>query len=167
MMTNIESKISSEMNKLFSKIISGGQTGVDRAALDVALELGIPCGGWCPQGRKAEEGPIDPKYPLQETLSPNYPLRTEKNLREADGTLILTKGPVSGGTAYTVQVAVQYNKPYLVIDLDNKTDPHLVREWGEKNKVEILNVAGPRESKAPGIYDRAVELLRKILNEDF
>ncbi len=72
---------SARMDKIFSKIISGGQTGVDRAALDVALELGIPCGCWCPKGRKAEDGPIDPRYPLKETRSPNYPLRTEKNIR--------------------------------------------------------------------------------------
>ncbi len=148
---------------MFSKIISGGQTGVDRAALDVALELGIPCGGWCPKGRKAEDGPIDPKYPLQETLSPNYQHRTEKNLREADGTLILTKGPVSGGTSFTVQLAVEYKKPHLIIDFDDKIDPQMVRAWGEKNKIEILNVAGPRESKVPEIHDRAVEFLKKVL----
>jgi hypothetical protein len=165
MMTNIESKISSEMDKIFSKIISGGQTGVDRAALDVALELGIPCGGWCPQGRKAEDGPISLKYPLQETTSPNYPHRTEKNLREADGTLILTKGPVSGGTALTLQLVVEYKKPHLIIDLYDKIDPLAVREWGEKNQIEILNVAGPRESKVPGIYDRTVDFLKKVLNK--
>jgi hypothetical protein len=148
---------------MFSKIISGGQTGVERAALDVALELGIPSGGWYPQGRKAEDGPIDPKYPLKETLSPNYPHRTEKNLREADGTLILTKGSVSGGTSFTVQLAVEYKKPHLIIDFDDKIDPLMVREWGEKNKIEILNVAGPRESKVPGIHDRAVDFLLKVL----
>jgi hypothetical protein len=153
------------MDKIFSKIISGGQTGVDRAALDVALELGIPCGGWCPQGRKAEDGPIDPKYPLKETLSPNYPHRTEKNLREADGTLILTKGPVSGGTSFTVQLAVEYKKPHLIIDFDDKIDPLMVRAWGEKNQIKILNVAGPRESKVQGIHDRAVDFLKKVLKE--
>jgi hypothetical protein len=153
------------MEKIFSKIISGGQTGVDRAALDVALELGIPCGGWCPKGRKAEDGPIDPKYPLQETTSPNYPLRIEKNLREADGTLILTKGPVSGGTSFTVQLAVELKKPHLIIDFDHKTDPLMVREWGEKNKIEILNVAGPRESKVPGIHDRAVQFIKSLFGE--
>ena len=153
------------MNKIFSKIISGGQTGVAKAALDVALELGIPSGGWCPKGRKAEDGPIDPKYPLRETNSPNCALRTEKNVREADGTLILTKGPVSGGTALTVQLAVQFKKPHLIIHLYDKIDPFVVREWGEKNKIEILNVAGPRESKVPGIHDQAVEFLSKVLKE--
>lgn len=151
------------MDKIFSKIISGGQTGVERAALDVALELGIPSGGWCPEGRKAEDGPIDPKYPLKETLSPNYQHRTEKNLREADGTLILAKGPVSGRTSFTVQLAVEYKKPHLIIDFDEKIDPLMVREWGEKNKIEILNVAGPRESKVPGIHVRTAQFLRELL----
>jgi hypothetical protein len=150
---------------MFSKIISGGQTGVDRAALDVALELGIPSGGWCPQGRKAEDGTIPYKYFLKETLSPNYPLRTEKNIREADGTLILTRGPVSGGTSFTVQLAIEYKKPHLIIDFDDKTDPLMVREWGEKNKIEILNVAEPRESKVQGIHGRAVDFLKKVLKE--
>lgn len=153
------------MDKIFSKIISGGQTGVDRAALDVALELGIPCGGWCPKGRKAEDGPINTKYPLQETSSPNYPHRTEKNVREAEGTLILTKGPVSGDTSLTVQLAIEYNKPHLLIDLDAKIDPPTVRDWGEKNKIKTLNVAGPRESKVPGIYDRAVQFIKSLLSE--
>jgi len=150
---------------MFSKIISGGQTEVDRAALDVALELGIPCGGWCPNGRKAEDGPIDPKYPLKETSSPNYPHRTEKNLREADGTLILTKGPVSGGTALTVQLANEYKKPHLIIDLYDKIDLLMVREWGEKNKIKTLNVAGPRESKVPGIYNQAVQFIKSLFSE--
>jgi hypothetical protein len=154
------------MDKIFSKIISGGQTGVDRAALDVALELGIPSGGWCPKGRKAEDGPIALKYPLKETNSPNYALRTEKNVREADGTLILTKGPVHGGTALTVQFAIDYKKPHLVIDLDDKIEPLMVREWGEKIKIKILNLAGPRESEVPGIHDRAVQVIKSILNEN-
>ena len=145
------------------KVISGGQTGVDRAALDVALELGIPCGGRCPKGRKAEDGPIDPKYPLKETSSPNYALRTEKNIREADGTLILTKGPANGGTALTIELAIELEKPHLIIDLYKKGNPIKVKEWGEKNRIEILNVAGPRESKVSGIHDRAVDFLKKVL----
>ncbi len=89
--------------------------------------------------------------------------RTEKKVREADGTLILTKGPVKEGTALTVQLAIEYEKPYLIIDLDNKIDPLMIREWGEKNEIEILNVAGPRESRVPGIYDQAVDFLKKVL----
>src|SRR4030042_3461464 len=94
------------------RIISGGQTGVDRAALDVAFELDIPCGGWCPKGRKAEEGPIDTRYPLQETVSVRYPIRTERNVRESDGTLILTWGKPSGGTALTIKFAQKNKKPF-------------------------------------------------------
>ena len=153
------------MDQIFSKIISGGQTGVDRAALDVALELGILCGGWCPKGRKAEDGPIDPRYPLKETRSPNYPLRTEKNLREADGTLILTKGPVEGGPSLTVWLAIECKKPHLIIDLYNKIDPSIVWEWGEKNNIKILNVTGPKESEVQGIYVQAVDFLKLIFSK--
>src|SRR6516225_6913367 len=100
-----------------AKIISGGQTGVDRAALDVALELGIPCGGWCPKGRRAEDGPIPQRYPLQETGSKEYPVRTAKNVRQADGTLILTRGPSDRGTALSVRLAGKHKKPCLCVDL--------------------------------------------------
>ena len=115
------------------------------------------------EGKKAEDGPIDLRYPLKEKGSPNYQLRTEKNLREADGTLVLTKGPVNGGTALTVQLAIGYEKPHLIIDLYNKIDPLIVREGGEKNNIKILNVAGPRESEVPGVHDQAVEFLKKVL----
>ncbi|MBA4395222.1 MAG: molybdenum cofactor carrier [Desulfobacca sp.] len=145
------------------KIISGGQTGVDRAALDVALELGIPCGGWCPKGRKAEDGPIDPKYPLKETNSPKYPIRTEKNIKESDGTLILTEGPIKGGTALTERLAIRNKKPYLIITIYERTDPLTVRVWIEKNNLKIVNVAGPRESEVPGIHDRTIKFLQKLI----
>ena len=146
------------------KIISGGQTGVDRAALDFALEQGIGCGGYCPKGRKAEDGRIDPRYPLQETESTSYPVRTERNVKDSDGTLILTDGPATGGTAATIKFAQEYKKPYLVIDLGLGGDPEIVRKWQQTNKIRILNIAGPRESKSPGIHDRIVEFLRKMLH---
>jgi hypothetical protein len=152
-----------EDTSYIEKIISGGQTGVDRAALDVAMELGIPCGGWCPKGRKAEDGPIAARYPLQETGSQSYPVRTEKNVKDSDGTLILTHGPATGGTAATIKFAKKYGKPFLVIDLGLDGDPGIVRKWSQTNRVRILNVAGPRESETPGIHDRAVEFLRRIL----
>jgi hypothetical protein len=148
---------------IFSKIISGGQTGVDRAALDVALEFGIPCGGWCTKGRRAEDGPIDLKYPLKETKSAKYQFRTEANVMEADGTLILTSGIPTGGTAFTIEVALKHKKPYLVIDLNRKPNPSLVRDWGNMLKIGILNVAGPRESKIPGIYGMGKNFLESIL----
>jgi hypothetical protein len=136
---------------------------VDRAALDAALELGIPFGGWCPKGRKSEDGPIPERYPLQETPSADYRVRTEKNVLDSDGTLILTFGPVSGGTAYTVKLAKKHKKPYLIVDLSLPSDPKPALAWLLQNEIETLNVAGPRESKVPGIHDLAVEFLRSLL----
>ena len=146
------------------KIISGGQTGVDRAALDVAFELDIPCGGCCPKGRKAEDGPIDTRYPLQETVSARYPIRTERNVKESDGTLILTWGKPSGGTALTIKFAQKHKKPIWIIDLSMGGDSKAVKEWAKVNRIRILNVAGPPESSVPGIYDQAVKFLRSVLN---
>jgi hypothetical protein len=145
------------------KIVSGGQTGVDRAALDVAIELGIPCGGWCPKGRVAEDGVIDDRYPLQETDSPEYPVRTEMNVKDSDATLIITRGPATGGTARTLELAEKHKKPHLVVDLSIRKDPMIVKKWLEFNQVGVLNVAGPRDSKTPGIYELSIEFLRKVL----
>jgi hypothetical protein len=163
-----------------SQIVSGGQTGVDRAALEVALELGIPCGGWCPRGRLAEDGPIPSKYPLQETPSEVYAQRTEWNVRDSDGTLVLTRGRPSEGTAFTIEMAARLKKPYLVIDLGLVSSPLLgagqgegprldqdVRSvalsWITQHDIRILNVAGPRESKCPGIYKETMKFLRIAL----
>src|SRR6516162_1127534 len=104
------------MRKVISKVVSGGQTGVDRAALDIALELGIPCGGWCPKGRLAEDGTIPNHYPLKETPLPLYPQRTEWNVRNSDGTLVLTTGQTKGGTALTIAIARRQKKPRLIIN---------------------------------------------------
>ncbi len=131
------------------QIISGGQTGVDRAALDVARELGIPCGGWSPKGRRAENGAIPDWYPLREMPSSRYSPRTAKNVREATGTLILTWGQPTGGTALTVKLARKERKPFLLVDLARGGDPETVRVWLRKNEIKILNVAGPRESQVP------------------
>src|SRR5262249_54242221 len=139
---------------MFTRIISGGQTGVDRAALDVALELGINCGGWCPRGRRAGGGPIPETYPLGETPWDGYPQRTEWNVRDSDGTLILTQGESDRGTALTVQLAEQKKKPFLVIDLESNWDIAAVRAWGERHQIRTLNVAGPRASSAPGIDEK-------------
>ena len=147
---------------MFDKIVSGGQTGVDRAALDVALELGIPCGGWCPKRRRAEDGRIPQRYRLKETASTSYPVRTEMNVSDSDGTLILTWGPPTGGTATTLKLAKKFKKPYLVVNLSKNHDPLFVIEWTKTNKIKVLNVAGPRESKTPGIHDEAVEFLWKV-----
>ncbi len=145
------------------KIVSGGQTGVDRAALDVALELLIPCGGWCPKGRLAVDGIIPARYPLQETESSDYAERTRLNVLDSDGTLILNVGELSGGTAYTVEVAQQNDKPFLVIPLDESPESQEVIDWIGQNNIQILNVAGPREEKHQNIYNIATGFLGKVL----
>ncbi len=146
------------------KIISGGQTGVDRAALDFAMEIGLSCGGWCPKGRKAEDGPIDVRYPLKETESPKYSVRTEKNVRESDGTLVLTGcGPAGAGTTLTIRFAQRLKKPFLVLVLSEGSDFEAVKRWIEAQNIKVLNIAGPRESDEPGIYNRALKFLKKLL----
>jgi hypothetical protein len=145
------------------RIISGGQTGVDRAALDVAMELSIPCGGWCPRGRRAEDGVIPTRYPLQEAESPRYPVRTALNVRDSDGTLILTRGKPDRGTALTRDLARRYRKPYRVVDFERTPDAASIRRWIEEKKLRTLNVAGPRESSCPGIHEQAKAFLRQVL----
>ncbi len=147
------------------RIVSGGQTGVDRAALDVALELGIPCGGWVPRGRRAEDGVVPPIYPMRETRSRAYQTRTRENARDSDATLILTRGAPTGGTAYTVECAESLGRPYFIVDFDAETDCHAVRRWIESNGIGVLNVAGPRASTAPGIYEDARRFLLSLLSE--
>jgi hypothetical protein len=153
------------MEKLIEKIISGGQTGVDRAALDVAMELKIPCGGWCPKGRRAEDGPIPEHYPLEEASSKDYPVRTRLNVEDSDGTLVLAAGSPTGGTALTLKLARQLRKPFLLIDLARDANPSVLRLWLQKNHILILNVAGPREGESSGIYEQASAFLRKALTQ--
>jgi hypothetical protein len=146
-----------------TRVVSGGQTGVDRAALDVALALRIPCGGWCPRGRRAEDGVIPARYPLRETPTTRYPQRTEWNVRDSDATLILTRGRPRGGTALTLRLAGQLAHPWHVVDLAAPRDPTVATEWLQAHAVRALNVAGPRESEAPGIHAEAAEFLRIVL----
>ena len=146
------------------RVVSGGQSGVDRAALDVALELGVPCGGWCPRGRRAEDGPIPESYPLHETPSAAYPERTARNVRDSEGTLVITRGKPRGGTALTVSLARRAGRPVLVVDLERGADLERVRAFLSENAIRTLNVAGPRESEAPGIHDQAAALLRELLS---
>lgn len=150
-----------------AKIVSGGQTGVDRAALDVAMSLEVPCGGWCPRGRRAEDGPIPERYPLTETPSPEYVERTEWNVRDADATLVLTRGAPTRGTAFTVELARQYDKPCRIVDLGKQSvsEPAATRRWLGRTRARTLNVAGPRESAHPGIYHEAREFLLALLGE--
>jgi len=149
---------------MIEKIVSGGQTGVDRAALDVARMLGLPCGGWCPKGRKAEDGPIAHQYPLKETPSDDYAQRTAWNVRDSDGTLILTRGQPTEGTAFTIEVAERQDKPHLVLDLGKQPDRAAVQTWITTHRIRVLNIAGPREEKNPGIYAQASQFLRRLLS---
>ncbi len=146
------------------RLVSGGQTGVDRAALDAAISLGLPCGGWCPRGRRAEDGPLDPRYPLIETPSDDYAQRTAWNVRDSDATLVLTRGRPTGGTAFTIDVARELRRPVRVEDLDEGPDPRATRAWLLEGAVLHLNVAGPRESGRPGIYQAALSFLREVLS---
>lgn len=148
---------------MIKKIVSGGQTGVDRAALDIAIYRNIPHGGWCPLGRRAEDGIIDFAYQLVETQSQDYSQRTEYNVRDSDGTLILSQGRLTGGTAFTAQIAKAIGRPCLILDLAAYIDYEAVLTWLEQNNIQILNIAGPRESKHPGIYTRAKSALDRIL----
>lgn len=148
------------------KIISGGQTGVDRAALDAALALGLPCGGFVPKGRLAEDGLIDPKYPMVEIDTPDYIERTLKNVQAADATLIIAQGKLTGGTQMTVDFARDEDKPCLTIDLKKGSAPQWIqkiRKFFDDSRPVILNVAGPRESLRPGIYEQAFDLLMNVL----
>ena len=147
------------------RIISGGQTGVDRAALDIAIELGLEHGGWCPQGRRAEDGSIPSHYLLRETAEYDYSSRTRLNVKEADGTLLLYRGKLEGGSELTLHFAGEMHKPVLIVDLDNPVAAGTVKDWLHRHHIGTLNIAGPRESKHPGIYRQAAALLRRILSE--
>jgi hypothetical protein len=150
---------------LVRKIVSGGQTGVDRAALDVALALGIPCGGWCPRGRAAEDGLIPARYPLQETDSHDYAERTRRNVIDSDGTLILAIGELHGGTLLTAQLAEKNGKPCLIIDLASPPMPGKVHSWIREHEISVLNVAGPRETQHPGMHALASGFLDELLRQ--
>ena len=146
-----------------ARIVSGGQTGVDRAALDVALALGIPCGGWVPRGRRAEDGRVPERYPMREARRSSYGERTRLNVRDSDGTLILAVGEPTGGTALTAAFARQLGKPCLLIDMEATPDPSMISDWLGRHGIRVLNVAGPRESTCPGIHGQAKALLSALL----
>lgn len=132
------------------KIISGGQTGVDRGALDACLAQRFPCGGWCPKDRLAEDGKIDSKYPLTETKDRNYDTRTRKNVQNSDGTLIISPGKLTGGTLLTFQFAKEQHKPALVVYPVKFEISAIISEvvsWIQEIKIEVINVAGSRKSE--------------------
>jgi len=154
--------------RFFEKIISGGQTGVEQGALDAALEFSFPCGGWCPKGRKSENGRIPDKYPLKEYPSPDYSTIIEANVKNSDGTLIFTYGPLDNESTLTIEFVKKYGRPCRVIDL-KQTSPEdavkkvftgwIYQEW----LISDLNVRGPRESKYPGIQETVKKIMTKAI----
>jgi hypothetical protein len=140
---------------VIEKIVSGGQTGADRAALDAAIALGVPHGGWLPKGRIAEDGPLPDSYALQEMPSADYRDRTVQNVIDSDGTLIISRGALTGGSATTLTAAKDNKKPSLHIDLNVTPAFSALSEivdWLIANRIAVLNVAGPRASKDATIY---------------
>jgi len=154
---------------VIERIVSGGQTGADRAALDAAIELDIPHGGWIPKGRKTEDGGLPEKYLLKEMPTGSYAARTEQNVIDSDGTLIVSYGKLNGGSALTRQLAKKHNRPWMHVDLD-KTNSFKaamdVTSWVMENRVRVLNVAGPRASKDPGIYQATKKLIKAVFQLD-
>lgn len=151
---------------MLERILSGGQTGVDRGALDAALDARFPCGGWCPRGRRAEDGRIPDRYPLRETSSPRYIVRTGRNVERSDGTLVLAWGAPSGGTLAAVDTAGRLGKPCLVLDmswLDDDSAASRARAWIEAEGLAALDVAGPRASGQADAYDRARRVVGLVL----
>lgn len=151
-----------DLNLPVQQIISGGQTGVDRAALDVALAAEIPCGGWCPAGRRAEDGAVPARYPLRETGEYSYEIRTRRNIQDSDGTLIISTQPLTGGTALTRKLARELDKPLLIVEPTGLFLSELIEQWLKDHKIRVLNVAGPRESTSPGIARQTRDILHQL-----
>ena len=145
-------------------IISGGQTGVDRAALDAAIAASLPQGGACPAGRLAEDGVIDARYRLTETISANPASRTRMNVRESDATLIISPAAPDGGTRLTVRHAAKLGRPCLVVDPADDSAAEAILAWLRAADIRVLNIAGPRESKSPGVYGQALRLLTAVFS---
>ena len=152
---------------VLKKIITGGQAGVDRGALDAALESGFPCGGWCPEGRKAEDGKIPGQYPVQELKGAGYKERTLKNVMESDGTVIIYFDFPSGGTEATILFCIREKTPYLLIDgneMSSSRASERLIEFIEINHIAILNVAGPRASQNAAAYEYTKNTLNRFFN---
>jgi hypothetical protein len=149
------------------KIISGGQTGVDRAALDAALRNGIESGGWCPTGRLDEFGRIPDRYPVKELENGGSTERTLQNVKDSDGTVIIYPGKLSGGTEQTLHFCVEQRRPHELIDASNVSTEkaaQLIADFVCENNIDVLNVAGPRQSEWPEGYGYAAQVLDIFLN---
>jgi hypothetical protein len=149
-----------------ARVVSGGQTGADRGGLDGARALGLPTGGFCPRGRRAEDGRIPEVYPLVELSSREYPARTRANIEGSDATVVFSFGPPDRGSALTLRLARAAGKPWLAIDLagvDDAAAARRLRAWLDEVRPEVLNVAGSRESNAPGIAARVAAVVAAAL----
>ena len=157
---------------MIERIISGGQAGSDRGGLDGALrfwgEDTDRIGGWCPSGRRSEDGPIPSKYPLQETMEWTYPPRTRLNVKESDGTVVFTNGAPTGGSKLTFNLAHQECKQTCHVDLslmDYAQAADLIVDWVDALGIEVLNVAGSRETSCPGIQEFTALTIQRVLKE--
>ena len=151
---------------MIRKIISGGQTGADRAALDTAIKFNMPHGGWVPAGRKAEDGVIPPVYHMDEMPTDDYARRTEQNVRDAQATIIIARGPLEGGTLLTRELALTLNKPLCHIDLDDMDEfqaAMMLQDFLRSYPVQVVNIAGPRASRDPGIYWSVKGILETLI----
>jgi hypothetical protein len=158
---------------MIEKIVSGGQTGVDQAAILIATEIGIDIGGWCPKGGLDEKGEniLNSYSSLKEATSTNPDERTKLNIQDSDGTLIIVltwplAKKIKDGTRLTIEYAKEMKKPLLIIRLDNKEDAgQRLREWVDENNIKVLNIAGPRESNQPGIYKESCAFFQGLFAE--
>jgi hypothetical protein len=150
---------------MINKIISGGQIGAETAALDIAIQLNIPHGGWISKGWKAADAPLPAKYKLQEISTSSYTKRAEKNVLDSDGTLIISHGQLTGASDFTKKAALKNKRPLLHIDLDKTTIFQAslsVTHWITENQIAVLNVTGPRTSKDPEIYRTVINILESV-----
>ena len=154
---------------MIGKIVSGGQTGADRAALDVAIRLGIPHGGWVPKGRATEAGVLPDRYRMREMPSANYAQRTEQNILDSDGTLIVSHGALDGGSGLTETLAEEHGRPHLHLDMKTLSvsdAAYTLKGWIGDNAIRVLNIAGPRESRDPDIYRATTAVLETLFSKD-
>ncbi len=154
---------------MIEKIVSGGQTGADQAALDAAISWKIPHDGWVPKGRKTEAGKLANKYQLKETPTENYDERTEKNVIDSDGTLIFSHGELRGGSRFTEEMTEKHNRPCLHIDLNRVNQfeaAQKINTWIDQNKIQTLNVAGTRASEDPAIYRAVMKIMITVFHMD-
>ena len=151
---------------ILARIVSGGQTGSDRGALDAALDCGFPCGGWCPEGRIADDGVISAEYPVVELPGAGYRKRTIRNIVDSDGTVIFCHGEPIGGSSLTLRQCQHLNKPHLVVDMLSVTQSDaaaFIHTWSEAHGIRVLNVAGPSEGRAPGTQEWVASAIRALI----